>query len=440
MKRYIPVGLLLLSTLALTSCATNRTPGMKMDLTQETWMREVNTNPNVWTRGADQWFLSGKPNSIEMGSRNAPYTAAISTTTINVPNFTRIQVKGDFEVQIFGTYGSNSVYIYGPNDDVRAVAVDVKGDLLCVNQARKASGNIRKVIVRIGVNQLHSLTQLGGGLIEGIQLQSNDLTINASGSGNVYLAGNMNVRSIVKTGSGCVSVFGANTPVLDIKAAGSGALNVSGNVGVRSILKNGRSDVNIIGANSDNLKINAKGHGKIGISGIVNLRELTAKDFTRVYVNKITSSDLYAYAYGQSHIGLAGNAQTIYVDAFRSSCVGAKNVCAVAAYARAHDSSHINIGGSGKIFAAATENGSVYFFGTPAVMSQFVSGNGTVIPIWNAGPAHCAIAESRPVARPYSYKVDRPSYKGESNTGYSYSQWKQKQIRKHQQKQMAGEG
>lgn len=439
MKRYLPLGLLLLSALVLTSCATHRSPMVKADLTQENWMREVDSNPNAWTRGADQWFLTGKPNMAETNSRNAPYSAAISTVSVNVPNFTRIQVNGNFEVQIFGTYGNNSVYIYGANDDVRAVAIDVKGDLLCVNQARKASGNMRKVIVRIGVNQLHSITQMGGGLVEGIQLRSSNLVINSSGSGNVYLAGNMNVRSIVKTGSGCVNVFGANTPVLDIKATGFGAVNVCGNVGIRSIIHHGRTDVNIIGANSDGLKILADGRGKVGINGVVNLRELIAKDFTRVYVNKITSSDVYVYAYSKSHVGLAGNARSIYIDAFKQACVSAKNVCAAAAYVRAHDSSHINIGGSGKIFAAATENASIYFFGTPAVMSQFVSGNGVVIPIWNPSPPNCPITQM-PVVRPHSYKGERYSYKGESNSGYSYSQWKKKQMRKHQEKQFAGEG
>ncbi|MCW5583126.1 MAG: DUF2807 domain-containing protein, partial [Gammaproteobacteria bacterium] len=390
MKRYLSIGLIFLSYLALVSCtAPTRYPTLNTDLTKETWMREVDTNPNKWTRGASRWFLTGDPSAAEKTIRHASYSEAVSTMSVRVPNFSNIKVNGDFQVQIFGTYGNNSVYVYGPNDGVRQAIVQVKGDTLCVDQVRKVSGSIRQVIVRIGVNQLNSLVQLGRGTVEGIQLRSNYLSVVSRGSGNVYLAGKMNLKSVINTGRGCISIFGANTPVLDIKTAGTGITNVSGNVGVRSIMHHGRTDINVIGANSDNLKIYADGRGKIGINGIVNLREIKAHNNVRIYAYNLSSTDLYAYVYDRVRVGLAGAAQNVYIDAFKASCVGARDLCAATAYVRAHHSAHINIAASDKIFAAATENSSVYFFGTPNIMSQHVNGNGTVIPIWSYRVKSC---------------------------------------------------
>lgn len=425
MKRYLSLGLILLTSISLTGCSTsNRHPTLKDNLTQETWMREVDTNPNKWTRGADKWFLTGDPASTRIPAYNQ---MPVGTLKVAVPAFTKIKINGDFQVQIFGTYGSNSVYVYGPNDAVTATVINAHGDTLFLNQQKKVPHSMRQVIVRIGVNRLSSIVQLGRGRVEGIQLRSSCLDVVSTGSGHMYLAGNMNLKTLVNLGSSCVSVFGANTPELDIKTGGTGVTNVSGNVGVRSIMHHGRNDINIIGANSNNLKIYADGRGKIGINGIVNLREVKARDFTRVYAYKLRSTDLYVYTFDQARVGLAGWGNNVYLDAFKNSCIGARDLCANNAYVRAHQNSHINIAAGNKIFAAATEHGSIYFFGSPNIMSQFVSGNGTIIPIWTNGYNACPIVQ-QPVYRPartYRYKGET-SFKGERESGFPYSSWKKK--------------
>ncbi len=420
MKRCLPLGMIFLSYLVLTGCSSFRTPTFSYGLSKEYWMREVDSNPMKWTRGADKWFLTGDPNAVEMADRNAPYSAAISTLSVRVPDFTNVKVNGDFQVQIFGTDGHNSVYIYGPNNAVREVAVEVRGDTLCVNQAKKVTRSMGKVIIRIGVNQLNSLTQLGCGMVEGIRLRSNCLFVNSRGSGNVYLSGNLNLRRVINMGTGSISVFGANTPLLGIKTTDRGSVNVSGNVGIKTILHHGQGDINIIGANSAGLQIYADGSGKIGINGLVNLRKIRAHNMTRVFANQVNSNNLYVYAYHKTHIGLAGSAQRLFVDTFKSSCFSGKYLCTREAFVRSHNNSHINVSATDKIFAAATQNSSIFFFGSSKRISQFISGNGTVIPI--QGENICRIG-------PIIYKRERISYKGENMTYhgeayYPHSRWK----------------
>lgn len=409
MKRYLPIGFMLLSTLTLGGCAYNRYPYLNTDLTKETWQQELDTNANVWTKGADRWFLTGDPNATELADRNAPYDASISTMRVDVPDFTNINVDGAFQVQIFGTYNPNSVYVYGPNEGVRQVVVSVRGNTLNIRQAtKKAPTCMKRVIIRIGIRNLNCLTQTGIGSIEGIQVLSNDFKIISSGSGNIYLAGNVNLRRVQQSGSNTISVFGANAPTLDIKTSSTGSVNVSGNVGVKSITHHGFGDINIIGVNSDGLSIYADGKGKIGLYGHANLKEVQARDNMRVYLYQSRSASAYAYAYDHARIGVAGYVDSLYVNTFGSSRFDGRFLRAETAYVRARDSSHINVTAGNKIFASATQNASVYFFGEPKLMSQFVSGNGSVIPIWSDDPR----SDPR-IKQKYSYREQNeyPRYK-----------------------------
>lgn len=426
MKRYLSL-VLIFFCLSLVGCSTARYPSLHADLTKENWVREVDNNPMKWTIGADRWFLTGDPNAVEMDNRNAPYDAAISTMAVNVPDFTNIKINGDFQVQIFGTYGHNSVYVYGPNDGVRQVIVEVRGNTLCVDQPKKVTRSMGRVLIRIGINQLDSLIHQGCGMVEGVHLRSHCLFVTSNGSGHIYLSGSLGLQRVVNLGSGNINIFGATTPTLDIKSLGKGSVNVGGNVGIRSILHQGSGNVNIIGANSADLSINAGGSGKIGIKGIVNLREVRAKDLVRVYAYTVKSNTLYAYASNKARIGLAGFVEHLYVETFDGACFSGKYLCSMEAYARAHDNSHINISANNKIFAASTQNSSIYFFGSPRVMSQFVSGNGTIIPVWSDNGNSCTMAY-RPVVPPV-----RVPYKGEniSNKGevyYPRTKWRKESL------------
>lgn len=409
MKQLLTAVILLAAMLLLSGCARVMYPSLDSDRTNETWRQQVDTDPNEWTRGADHWFLTGDPNSLEVQNRHAPYSAAMSTMRVRVSDFSNIRVKGSFQVQIFGTNDdSNSVFVYGPNVGVRQISVQVRGNTLCLDEAPKASPGVREVIIRIGMNNLSGLIHQGSGTVEGIGLRSKGLMITETGSGNIYLAGDMNLMRVISSGKGTVSIFGANTPSLDIITSGMGSVNVSGNVGVRLIMHRGWGDVNIIGANSDGLKINAGGRGKVGVNGRFNLREVQARDYTCVYLYTSSSNTIYAYAYDSARIGIAGYTRELYAYTNRYSRFLGRYLYAENAYVRASDSSHINVTATNGIFAAATNSGSVYFFGEPKLLSQFVSGYGTVIPIWTRDSARSKRLYSR-----YSYKdeSDAPRFR-----------------------------
>ena len=387
MKRYLAIGSILTFSVLLAGCAYNRYPTLNSDYTKETWSSQIDRNPTKWTKGADRWFMTGgDPNSTEMANRNAPDSAAISTMMVRVPDFTKIISSGAFQVQIFGTYDNNSVYVYGPNSDVRETMVKVRGDTLYLGQSDRAGREMRKVIIRVGVANLKKIVQQGSGTIEAIQIPSSAMTVVSNGSGDMYLAGNMNLSEVTANGSGRVSIFGANTPKLDIKTSSMATVNVSGRVGLHSVEHHGKGDINVIGAFSNQLNIIADGRGKVGISGFVNLKEIKARDYVSVYINEVNGGALYVYADDYSKVGLAGGVDDLYVYTSGGSDFYGRYLLTRNAFIKAQGNSHVNVTANNKIFAAAIQSATIYFFGEPRLMSQFVSGNGTVIPVWTDSP------------------------------------------------------
>lgn len=426
MTRNLIIGILL--SLALFGCVVKRErpADFNVDLTRENWMGLVANNPNRFIVGASRWFLTEDPNPTELASRKAPFKAAITTMMVNVPDFSKIKVGGDYQVQIFGTYGHNSVYVYGPNDGVRLASIDVQGDTLCINEQRNDPRHAGRVIIRIGINHLDSLLQVGGGSIEVIRIMSYglDITQGADATGNIYLSGNVNLRSITKLGSGTISVFGANTPALEILTAGAGNVNVVGNVGIRSIIHHGDVEINIIGANSNSLTIDADGKGKISINGPVRIKEMHVKGATCVYAYPINTEKLFVYLCDQARVGLAGFARDLQVVANGLSRFEGRNLCSENAFVKAFDHSHINVSATSKAFASATQTASVYYFGPPTLLTKFTKDLGVIYPIWNDAQPSCPISY-----RPYNFQIeDNMPYRIERGPAPPRFKWKNKKL------------
>lgn len=383
MQRCIAKGFILFFAVLLTGCVYHqRGMNPNMDLTHETWQQQVAVNPNKWAVGADRWFLAGGENATEAMVRHAPVSAAVSTMMVKVPNsFTHIKVSGHFQVQVFGSSDANSVYVYGPNSAVRAVAVRVTNNTLYLNEVKDAPQNVGNVIVRVGIRNLRLLSQMGPGLIEGRLINSGGLCVLSMGSGNVYLSGRINLKRVMTRCKGNITVFGAVTPELYIATFGSGSVNVSGKVGVSDILHHGTGDVNIIGANSDRLQIRADGKGKIGIQGQVAICSIEARDCVSVYAYQVDGDSLTVRATDNARVGLAGCVRNLMVDTRKKALFGGRYLYTADTFVRAHDQSHANVTGGNRVFASATENGSIYFFGSPAVLDSFTRDYGTVTPI-----------------------------------------------------------
>lgn len=353
-------------------------------------MHTINLNPTVWTRGADRWFFTGEPNTTERDARLAPHDRAISITAVNVSQFTNIHLHGCFQVQIAGGQARNSVYILGPNEATRQISVQVEGNTVRVSEAedpKKGFANLKNVIVRIGVRNLHELKVTGAVNVEGRMLTSDGMVINSWNEDTVLLDGRINLLKVNNGGRGTVSVLNAYTPCLNVINRSSGTVNVSGRVGIRTISNLTSGSIHIIGADSRSLLINACGDSRTSVAGYADLKRLNATGNACVHLYWVNSSAATVFLNKNARVGLAGRVGNLDVYVADNARFGGQYLHATNVYVKTRNNAHANVSGSRRIFASAIDNSSIYYFGPSNNVSRNTADLGIVVPVWSASTA-----------------------------------------------------
>ncbi len=402
MKYFIKLGIAFLCAFILTSCTYQSLWAPvppPQNLLDESWLCQVNLDANKWLRGADSWFINGKPNQIEKMAAKGPLYDVSSFMKVRTGNFANINVNGDFLVQILGAQERNSVRVLGPNNAVRMIAFEVKNNTLFIRQVPsnddgKCKPDIRKVIVQISICNLNNLYVQGNGYVFGRYVMSNNLNINSMNNGMIMLSGTMNLSKLKQTGNGKITVMGAITPSLDIEVIGNGCVNVSGRVGVRSIANKGKGEINIIGADTDCLNITASGCGKITVAGYSNLNKVVATDMSQVYVYWVNSKSTFVLAKNQAVVGLAGTSNNLNVTASDTARFNGQYLRANTVYVQTSGKTHANLAAQQRLFAKAIDESTIYYAGKPEV-ANYSSGLTMVLPLTsNASCSLPACAQS----------------------------------------------
>lgn len=386
MKKLCLLLIFCILTLTGCSCCNNRSFIQNLvnaNYINESWLYQVNTNPKCWLVGADPWFLTGEPNAIETFALRAPCRLAMTSMSIRAREFNSIRIDGAYQVQIVGHQDRNRVNIIGPNKAARQLAVDVIGNTLYIHQAQDCKIPLNTIIVRIGIKNLRNLVVNGCADVYGRDILSDQLNIVTNNNGRIILAGNINLTNLTQLGRGPVTILDAYTPVLDIKDMGCGNINIAGRVGIRRISHCGNGTINIIGADSDGLDIFATNRAVINIAGNVNLRRVTACKCAIVNVYCVNSCGTYVSAQDNSRVGLSGTTQNLNVDLMNSTLFQGKFLRGGNVYARTGNCAHANVTADKKIFACAMDSSSIYFFGSPSIVSRYTAHHGTVVPVWN---------------------------------------------------------
>ncbi len=401
-KLYLFIGTFFI--LLLTACAsTTQRSSFDQILLNENWIQKINTNPDIFVKHADPWFLSGSANGIENSVKDMPYSSAISMLKVRVPNFTNLTVNGPFQVQIVPTKTRNKVSVIGPNNQVRQLMFSVNGNTLNIAVPKDAPINCNNVIVRIEMRELNQLINSGPGDVLGRNIATSHLKISAYGSGHIYLVGRMNVTNISHFGSGCIVLIGADTPCLIVKIIGNGNLNISGRVGLQTLNQTGNGYVNIIGLDSNSLNIGASGAGKISLAGYAKVKNVVAVDSSQIYLYWVLTDDLHIIGRNNARIALAGCAENLDINLSDNAQFLGKYLHANQVYVRTADASHANVSAARRIYAAASGNSGIYFYGSPTIISRYVSGQSAIVPVWK----DMAVPEVLPSPPPSAY-MNRP--------------------------------
>jgi hypothetical protein len=413
MKKSFLLVIACLSYVFLAGCAANQAAykaQLKHDQAQEAWISHINLDPTVWTVHADKSFYADQTMTFSDYDNHAPLSAGITEMVVRVPDFTNITVSGPYRIEIYGRQMHNSLYVLGPNEAARHVAVDIQGSSINIHPAsdcsRKTCGN-GQVIIRIGIHELQSLTANGANFIQGKDITSSarGLVVKSNARNEILLTGVMNVTCVTQNGPGTISIIGAYSPEMDI-IANNGNVNISGHVGLRSVKKIGSGNVNVIGVDTDGLMINSAGTGVTALAGYANLRKATVKGASRVYLYWVSSNGIYITLHDSARLGLAGSAKNLDIQADGNSRFEGKYLRVDNMYVTTRGNAHANVYPQSKLFANASDYSSIYFFGSPNVVSRYTSGGGIIVPIFN---------DNCPVPVPFPMPSCRvPAFKGQA--------------------------
>ena len=114
------------------------------------------------------------------------------------------------------------------------------------------------------------------------------------------------------------------------------------------------------------------------------------------FVFCVNSSALYVSQSGNSRVGLAGYVKNMNVDLINNARFEGQYLKGGSIYVKTRDCAHANVAPELKIFAAATNQSSIYMFGSPNIVSRYNSTNSVILPIWKDGKS-CAMPISCPV-------------------------------------------
>lgn len=392
MKKLGLFGIILLCTFALISCSSSKYYGTQANpnLSEENWMQTINLNHKLWTSNVDPWYHKRERDPITYQRIYDPIAQEMIQVQQKIPFFTNISINGNYRIQIVGHQERNSVQFSGTKTAKRLLSLDIRNQTLyiqpapeCIkNSTERCKGDNTQVTIRIGINNLRSIINVGNSSITGKYITSDALTIRSVGNSNILLNGRMKLTEVNNFGCGTITILGAYSSCVDINVTQCGTVNIAGRVGLHAISNADKGNINVIGGYSGDTIINAKGASTTKIGGMVNLKSINTYDNSHVYLYWVKSNNVTVRESGNSCVGLAGYTTNLSVETFGSSGFQGKCLRTWSTYIRTHGSSHANISADKKVFAEANGNSSIYYYGRPSVISRFLSQNGAIIPVW----------------------------------------------------------
>ena len=388
MKKFNLFAVIFASVVALSGCSNNPYTYFQHEtrhnLLKENWTHKINVDPNRWTEGAGDWFLTGRPDRVEKRISQMPSYNAFAARQVRLPDFDRIIVDANIDVQILGDQENENLAIAGSYSSERDISIHVRGRTLFITQVCEKVCAVNNTIVRVGINNLRRLTNIKSAHIVGRSVNSDHLDIQSGGDGDIILAGGqrLNLSSVTQRGAGKVTVLNANTPHLMIDVVGNGSVNVNGRVGINFIRHDGDGEVNILGAVSDSLSIDASGNGTTSLLGYANLKKISAMNNSQVYLYWVRSVAAFIDERDNARVGLAGKASNLNIDItdntrFEGSYLYGDNV-----YVNTAVYAHANVAPQNKLFALAQGGSSIYYYPSPrTVVSQSTTQYAMIVPV-----------------------------------------------------------
>lgn len=221
----------------------------------------------ISTKLSAQWFSSEKR---VVGSKN------LITKEVKVKEFEHLQVKGSCDVIFTPTSGKQKLEIYGSDNLIDLMEVEVKGDELVVAYKKGYSISLEKgakLEVRIWAPIVKSATLNGSGDLafkNSIETDHLELRLNGSGDLDTDKVKCSDLK-LSLNGSGDIEIphVVANTVIASVN--GSGDIELKGQCTESRLSVNGSGDLDAVSLKADRVDASVSGSGDITCHAVERL-------------------------------------------------------------------------------------------------------------------------------------------------------------------------
>ncbi|MGF1509731.1 MAG: head GIN domain-containing protein [Myxococcota bacterium] len=191
------------------------------------------------------------------------------TQSKTVDPFTEVRSSGSAEIELqvdASQTGPVALTISGSQEALERLEISVEDGVLYVSSKQwLGMGGGLGPTIRATVSGLDSVNLNGSGDLRATRLDTDEMVIRTSGSGDVKMSGRIGDLRVSSAGSGDVEVRGVDGSEVSIQIAGSGDTTVEGKAGTLEVSVAGSGDVDGAALRVRDVKASVLGSGDVTV-------------------------------------------------------------------------------------------------------------------------------------------------------------------------------
>jgi len=247
----------------------------------------------------------------QMPPVNPAIPGKIITKNLDLSPFHAVSLYGPLNVQICANNPRYSIQMQADQATLNTIQVSIQNGILYVTRVTKLPKNTpknsplrtiarRPILMRISLPCLTALNEYGGGYTTATCL-SGPLAVDIRGNISARLTGTcIDLNNLTVIGSAQLTICGIYSHCLAIQHSGSGNVHLDGEANLRSLQQDGSGNTSLLWVNSNQVKIHSEGSGRIALAG--STCQLTAflDDYTHLNAINLHAKRGYIHTAGRS--------------------------------------------------------------------------------------------------------------------------------------------
>lgn len=267
-------------------------------------------------------------------------TPASTATKEPITAFTRVQVDGNIDINLYTGSNHPGVSLEGNPQDIAQIHMKVRNGILYINLTKDYPKYGARVHADIRTRYLTAFRYKGRGTIVGENIHTGYLDLNLTNAGKTILQGSITLNHLTVTGAGFTKISGITSHDLIIKMAGNPKVELHGLINTKLLAVKGRGWLSLYWLNSDDITIRAR---------------------------------------EQAFIQIAGRAKVLDVELWDKARFNGHYLRAARIFAKTHNQSIADISASKRQHTLATDSSNIYFHELPDMKTDFMGDNGSVL-------------------------------------------------------------